>query len=63
MNALVDMSKLRDPVKNFFDNVLVDSPDTDTRLNRTGLLTRLSRLMNRVVTVSKLTPRIPEISR
>ncbi len=45
---------LRSPVDAFFDSVMVMAEDPALRRNRLGLLSDLSREMNRVADISKL---------
>ncbi len=52
--ALSTLAALREPVDAFFDQVMVNVPDTALRDNRLALLDRLRLLMNRVADLSKL---------
>jgi glycyl-tRNA synthetase beta chain len=52
--ALKALAALRADVDAFFDKVLVNAEDEKLRMNRLGLLTQLSTLMNRVADISRL---------
>ena len=52
--SLQSLAALRGPVDAFFDDVMVNAPELDLRLNRLGLLTSLHQAMNRVADLSKL---------
>ena len=52
--ALRSLAGVRGAVDAFFEKVLVNAEDAKLRSNRLGLLTRLSRLMNRVADISQL---------
>jgi glycyl-tRNA synthetase beta chain len=52
--ALMALAALRADVDAFFDKVLVNAEDEQLRMNRLGLLTQLSTLMNRVADISRL---------
>jgi glycyl-tRNA synthetase beta chain len=53
-DALRTLAGVRDRVDAFFDKVLVNAEDPTLRRNRLALLARLSRLMNRVADISRL---------
>lgn len=52
--ALKGMASLREPVDNFFDNVMVMADDPKIKSNRLTLLNRLSQLFLRVADISLL---------
>jgi glycyl-tRNA synthetase beta chain len=52
--SLQALAALKEPVDNFFDNVMVNSEDTALKANRLGLLATLHQTMNRVADLSKL---------
>src|SRR5690606_26019613 len=52
--ALRTLAALREPVDVFFDQVMVNAPQTDLRLNRLGLLATLHQAMNRVADLARL---------
>ncbi|MDR1889768.1 MAG: glycine--tRNA ligase subunit beta [Zoogloeaceae bacterium] len=52
--SLQALAALRAPVDAFFDDVMVNVEDPALRANRLGLLARLSRAMNRVADLSRL---------
>ena len=52
--SLQILSKLRAPVDDFFNSVMVNAEQMDLRLNRLGLLATLHTAMNRVADLSKL---------
>jgi len=52
--ALIEMARLRKPVDNFFDTVLVMAKDEKIRFNRLSLLETISQLFYRVADFSKI---------
>ena len=52
--SLQSLSKLRAPVDDFFNGVMVNAEQMDLRLNRLGLLATLHTAMNRVADLSRL---------
>ncbi|MDF2684070.1 MAG: glyS [Brevibacillus sp.] len=52
--ALATLATLREPIKSFFDQVMVMAEDQAVRANRLGLLLRLSRLIFAYADFSKL---------
>lgn len=52
--SLQALAALKDPVDDFFDNVMVNAEDKDLRNNRLALLAQLHAAMNRVADISKL---------
>jgi glycyl-tRNA synthetase beta chain len=52
--SLQTLAVLRGPVDAFFDDVMVNTEQTDVRLNRLGLLATLHAAMNRVADLSRL---------
>ncbi|MGE7272197.1 glycine--tRNA ligase subunit beta [Brevibacillus panacihumi] len=52
--VLAALGKLREPIKNFFDQVMVMAEDQAVRANRLGLLLRLSRLIFSYADFAKL---------
>ena len=52
--SLQTLAALREPVDNFFDNVMVNAEDAALRANRLALLSQLHQAMNRVADISKL---------
>ncbi|MCC6780076.1 MAG: glycine--tRNA ligase subunit beta, partial [Hyphomicrobiales bacterium] len=52
--SLQALAQLRTPVDAFFDEVMVNAPELDLRLNRLGLLQSLHDAMNRVADLSRL---------
>jgi glycyl-tRNA synthetase beta chain len=52
--SLQTLAGLRGPVDAFFENVMVNAPEMDLRLNRQGLLQALHDAMNRVADLSRL---------
>ncbi len=52
--SLQTLAALRAPVDAFFDQVMVNAPEMDLRLNRLGLLQALHNAMNRVADLSRL---------
>ncbi|MBN2515545.1 MAG: glycine--tRNA ligase subunit beta [Deltaproteobacteria bacterium] len=52
--ALIEMARLRKPVDNFFDTVLVMADDEKIRFNRLSLLNYISQLFYRVADFSKI---------
>jgi len=52
--ALIEMARLRKPVDNFFDTVLVMAKDEKIRFNRLSLLENISQLFYRVADFSKI---------
>jgi glycyl-tRNA synthetase beta chain len=52
--ALIEMARLRKPVDNFFDTVLVMAEDEKIRVNRLSLLENISQLFYRVADFSKI---------
>ena len=49
-----DLSHLRSPVDNFFENVTVNCEDRDLRLNRLRLLSKIRSTMNKVADFSQI---------
>ena len=56
IEALKLLSRLKDPVDNFFDNVMVMSDDKKTRINRLVLLRQLRSLFLKIADISLLVP-------
>ena len=52
--SLCQFAKLREPVDEFFDKVMVNDDDPIIRENRLGLLATLHQEMNRIADLSKL---------
>jgi len=52
--SLQALAALRAPVDAFFEQVMVNAPEMDMRLNRLGLLQALHNAMNRVADLSRL---------
>jgi len=52
--ALRDLSALREPVDDFFDNVMVMTDNMDVRNNRIALLNKMSTLFMRAADLSRL---------
>jgi len=52
--SLQALAALKEPVDNFFDNVMVNAEDPALKANRLGLLATLHQAMNRVADLSKL---------
>jgi glycyl-tRNA synthetase beta chain len=52
--AFKHLTFLAEPVDNFFNNVMVNSEDTQTRLNRLAILEQLNALFNAVADISIL---------
>ncbi|MBS0450806.1 MAG: glycine--tRNA ligase subunit beta [Proteobacteria bacterium] len=52
--SLQTLAALRAPVDAFFDGVMVNAEETDLRLNRLGLLSKLHGAMNRVAQLERL---------
>lgn len=52
--AMSDLSHLRSPVDNFFENVTVNCEDRDLRLNRLRLLSKIRSTMNKVADFSQI---------
>lgn len=53
-DALIEMARLRKPVDDFFDTVLVMAKDEKVRFNRLSLLEEISKLFHRVADFSKI---------
>ena len=53
-SSLQALAALKDPVDEFFDNVMVNADDAALKANRLGLLATLHQAMNRVADLSKL---------
>ncbi len=53
-DSLQTLAQLRGPVDDFFNDVMVNAPEMDLRLNRQGLLKYLHGAMNRVADLSRL---------
>lgn len=53
-DSLQTLAQLRGPVDDFFNDVMVNVPEMDLRLNRQGLLKYLHGAMNRVADLSRL---------
>lgn len=54
VDAMADLSSLRAPVDLFFEQVTVNAPDPELRLNRLRLLARLRRAVNEVADLSRV---------
>ena len=54
LEALTEISTLREPVDRFFDDVMVMAEDESLRMNRLALLTSISRLFNNIADFSKV---------
>ena len=54
VDAMSDLSSLRAPVDLFFEQVTVNAPDPELRLNRLRLLARLRRAVNEVADLSRV---------
>ena len=52
--SLQALAGLKDPIDEFFDNVMVNAEDPALKANRLGLLATLHQAMNRVADLSKL---------
>jgi len=52
--SLQELAKLKGPVDDFFDHVMVNVEDEKVRVNRLALLAQLHGAMNRVADISKL---------
>lgn len=52
--SLQTLAVLKEPVDDFFDNVMVNTEDENQRNNRLALLAQLQRAMNRVADISRL---------
>jgi glycyl-tRNA synthetase beta chain len=52
--AFKHLSFLAEPVDNFFNNVMVNSEDKETRLNRLAILKQLNQLFRAIADISKL---------
>ncbi|SNY66402.1 glycyl-tRNA synthetase beta chain [Enterobacter sp. CC120223-11] len=52
--VLVELASLREPVDEFFENVMVNAEDKDVRINRLTLLTKLRELFLQVADISLL---------
>ena len=52
--AMAALSKLRNPVDAFFDNVMVNADEADTRVNRLNLLSNIRDVMGRVADFSRI---------
>ena len=55
-DALAELSTLRKPVDNFFDEVMVMTDDESLQLNRLALLAELRSLFLNIADISRLTP-------
>ena len=53
-DAFKHLSSLAEPVDNFFENVMVNSDDEATRLNRLAILKQLNGLFKAIADISKL---------
>jgi len=53
--ALLEMTKMRQPIDGFFDKVMVMVEDEPLRNNRLALLDRIGKLFLRIADFSKLT--------
>jgi len=53
-SALTELAGLRETVDDFFDNVMVNCEDNDTKMNRLALLGNLSALFLQTADISKL---------
>ena len=52
--AMTALSKLREPVDNFFDNVMVNTDDETIRANRLALMRRIKTATGAVADFSKI---------
>ncbi|XNM69231.1 DALR anticodon-binding domain-containing protein [Escherichia coli] len=52
--ALVELASLREPVDEFFENVMVNAEDQNVRVNRLTLLSKLRDLFLQVADISLL---------
>ncbi len=52
--AMEALARLRAPVDQFFEDVLVNAPENEVRLNRLALLTRMRAALNEVADFSKI---------
>ena len=53
-DALIELAALREPVDEFFENVMVNAEDKDVRINRLTLLSKLRELFLQVADISLL---------
>ena len=53
-DALIELASLREPVDEFFENVMVNAEDQDVRVNRLTLLSKLRDLFLQVADISLL---------
>ena len=53
-DAIKRLSSLAEPVANFFENVMVNSDDTEIRLNRLAILKQLNQLFKAIADISIL---------
>ena len=53
-DAMTHLSSLRGPIDDFFDKVIVNSDEAETRKNRLKLLSQIRKTMNLVVDFSKI---------
>ena len=53
-DVLTQLATLREPVDQFFEDVMVNVDDETLRANRLALLARLHRTMNQVAELSRL---------
>ena len=52
--ALIELASLREPVDEFFENVMVNAEDREVRINRLTLLSKLRDLFLQVADISLL---------
>ena len=55
-SALKELAKLRDPVDQFFDEVMVMAEQSEVRMNRLALLQKLQALFLNIADISLLVP-------
>jgi glycyl-tRNA synthetase beta chain len=53
-DAMAELAKLRAPIDEFFDQVMVNDPDNDKRAARLGMLTRFRDAVHQVADFSKI---------
>ena len=53
-NAMTELAKLRAPIDDFFDQVMVNDPDNDKRAARLGMLARFRDAVHQVADFSKI---------
>ncbi|BAN99994.1 glycyl-tRNA synthetase subunit beta [Candidatus Pantoea carbekii] len=54
MEALIELAKLVDPINNFFNNVMVNTDDSNIRINRLTLLAKIRDLFLQIADISIL---------